>query len=1692
MQPSNGGSRIKLNRNAFRLEQGSVPKRRRLARSSGSECTDPVANVHATGSRAGSAPCEPSRAPSGPREAHQHEPTRMTAIPTCDTSVHSKEEPLEPSRAPCTLRDCSNTTTTPNNNNNNNNNSASRRKQIRCHLHLALRFCGGEKSARDAESEQSVSCTVSRYLNGDVRVETTSASGDAIDPHAGSAGKSVANQGVSKSGVKTEKIRLGAPEKKDGRAAHLRPNFNRKAGLRKHFGSISRLGSGRQVKRSVKNACCALCGDVKYTPPARKKNAHVYKDGSRRPSRPRRLERTMVHPVARAKMTTRLIIWFRRHLKVKLCDVAHVFDVTSRDFSCILPAVLLQKRKHKRVKCFSKEFKSLMRLDSQGSGNCGKWIGNQSWEVCTPTNSCASLSSGNQVLGFSVGERILDVAEDIEGWSESSDKQILRMPDCERMRLSSVGGTACVPLKLGEVQHFVETAGYGAEGSREVQEVKAASVRRVPPLLLRRVHACNGFSSSELFQHVDLADNFTVREVDTNDSCLVENGLNDSSVGDANSCQRTTAYMLRPRLSCARTYRSWPFPRHGPPCEMKGSIRTGPRWIVTMEASEGTKNVSNNMQMDFNTSSEGTVGKNTNENLIGFEPHGRSVVVQNSQGQLQFTAQSDGVLASPTLEETSKDQSEFQKNPGKVSTSDSSQGELFKHSCSVFQQNPSSLGFVHENDSQAMDIRSPKVMNSGKLNVIPAESISAVDTESDDLGDSSMNRTQSSKSSKCLQDNENGTEATTFRLPDPLPDLQQSAFQTLSCIVHSREEPQTPTVKVPSSVEPKHTSSVMVHPKEKQTSDKTADQNTSSPTCFGGSSWDTPFKSMTNRDSISSSGEEISSPSPAERPEECDAEYLLLQDEMCEIGKANRSPSPLPATEGSVVTGDDLDVVRAYEDDAIVLDVIQDDPDLFGAIVMGTSGNSASKANPAAVQRGKNMCMQTDQATLVRKPNRIVWGLESESPRKNVQTAGDVHLENHDGFCRGEANELAKGSKSQPTFGIKWLPVNPLVKQEQMVPDCNNNLDEKKSTDLNVNTVNTGLTWLVDDARNNVHTTAGKDINVVRPLTSSYCWYYFSEHHSCLRNVCWFLHVPRDEDEKFCMDIVQKFCRVGSPPIVQRAVEVFVAYYRTNSPGVSFSQNITNQLLSSLLNLALLRDLVSVINTLLTHKRMPPLEFVMALYEHVRDRGILNFVPELILLTSKITEVGGVFSVEQCEMMQLHLESLHVPRHQMDIFCAVKCRALATNPHTAELSELAQAVVRLELCRQQEDWPALARVFCTVCGGRHSAVELSRFCCCVTMALLKEPKDKLTLPYEPFAESVCQEMPSDEMVKSFLGRVGVSLMLSYHRTQDWTKGLKLLCVMSRLELEFTMLKGLFSSENGTSRCQLVTIATEFFLNSGSIEGALNILKANEWFVSSSAWPCEQEDVQNRRRVLTLLAEKTSYRDTLEVLTNLPGLRQPIDGVQAGEYNTMFNAHLRRCVMNQVLPVAADTLEFMLTQGIPLDLSELQHLIHKLGKQNSWSRARTLFKRAHSAGYYSGVVCEKDCLALPCCLTEIEMTLLFEMFIACICTSLENPSDSSQPLLITLKRRTGSEMAMESVYLAAGCRLLSAALIPNPKLSIRYAAVNQEQEQLFKLDRGSAAKWLSHNRSWAQGMWAGSHTLTQAKTARDSERPSEVN
>ncbi|RVE66394.1 hypothetical protein OJAV_G00106790 [Oryzias javanicus] len=108
------------------------------------------------------------------------------------------------------------------------------------------------------------------------------------------------------------------------------------------------------------------------------------------------------------------------------------------------------------------------------------------------------------------------------------------------------------------------------------------------------------------------------------------------------------------------------------------------------------------------------------------------------------------------------------------------------------------------------------------------------------------------------------------------------------------------------------------------------------------------------------------------------------------------------------------------------------------------------------------------------------------------------------------------------------------------------------------------------------------------------------------------------------------------------------------------------------------------------------------------------------------------------------------------------------------------------------------------------------------------------------------------------------------------------------------------------------------------------------------------------------------------------------------------------------------------------------------------------------------------LVIPCGLGEVEQVLALEMFITVNASLiLRLPDSSPSALSITLTRSDSSE----SDYLSAGSRLLTAACIPQPKLTVHYTAVNSSQEQVFKLDIPSARRWLRHNHSWASEVWA---------------------
>ncbi|XP_042601341.1 uncharacterized protein topaz1 isoform X5 [Cyprinus carpio] len=1481
--------------------------------------------------------------------------------------------------------------------------------------------------------------------------------------------------GRVKTTIKTDARRAHASQARRASSGQ-KTNISSKLELRRQLRSDTR----KNRKRLVKHSCCALCGDVKYIPPPSKNLAPLLSHRSRAGQPSQSVCQKDAGHISESP--TAMNFRFEKYPMVNLCNVARVFDIASRDFSCVLPAVLRQKRKCKRVQCLRKEFDFLVHPHLHGIKECRSKIANQSWEVSTPTHSCASFSSGDPLSGATGSTYVLDTAETPDGSTKERDTCLARNLDCESMRQTDVEGTDSVLPGCddsGPVLHFCEKD--KACPMNNISQSPTSPARRVPPLILRRV-AVSGFG----FRGGDDDGENSGHSLDEEKEGDSSNEDSDSEVNspESFSCQRVQAYIFFPQSSCARTYKAWPFPRTGPPNDPRSPLRTGPRWIVTTSfpaivqtplsgAPEclSDKDIQNEM---YKPTKQSKSSDDTREVLEG-QPLCSFVPGENT-------------LA--VLERTQKDPAQS-LNPSRTMTQDSFISRLADHnSCrlesrDMLEQHPSASGEKHptctpERTPRGL-VHSPKVILTHVSKPAEPESNRSLKKGLEDVLESSVpvvteqvnickfnglgyatsleecgllnNHCLLKKSDQKAFSSGSEIQADFIRDEDQKLSKDVSDLEISTCPVSQTSRVQTiedqewnensdgRTLYNPGSLseiclkvemlKARHPPLVTTTSEMDQDADATLHTAGSNPDCSGEEKQKQGFDSCTVADSSSEDENEHVTSLSSDDSVEQDA-AVSSQSDGDGTSQMNDEEQGYIPPQFPAVADCFLDVSRAYEEDILVLDVIQDDPELFGAVVSET----VSEQDTSAEENGKTP--PKIEKLLAGNHCKIVWDLNADGSSESCPTAADIKIDGMKDVGSLTVKET-DNYRAQPVQGLS------ISNSEQNATDCNNNQEMSQTNGITV--INTRASRLVMDTCSN------------------------GEYNSCMRSVCWFLHVPRDGDEKFCMDTVKKFCHTGKHALILRAVEVFMGYYSSCSPSVSFSEEIVNSLLSSLLQFCLLREFEAVINLLLKHKRLPPPEIMLGAFKLVMERGLIISVPELIHLTSKIVEAGCVFSVDQCEIMQNHLQMMQVPRQQMDIFLAVKCRALVTNPHTSELSDLAQAVVRVEMLKHQEDWAGLALVFCNVCVGTHSQMELLRFCCCVTMALLKEPKGKLTLPYELFAESVCQQVLSNDMIKTILGRIGVSLIFRYHRTRDWNKGVKLVSVMFRLHIEFITLKGLMGNENRVSRCQLVTMATEFFLHSGSIEGALKMLRADGWFVNSSMWPCEQADIENRKHVLTLLAEKTSHRDAFEIITNLPGIRQPINGVQINDYAETFNVHLRLCLAKQTLPVAADILEFMLIHGMVPDTLQLQSLIHKLGKQNNWSRARALFKRAQSAGFYSAVVCERDSLFLPCNLSEIEMTLAFEMFITFINTKLLAPSGASQPLLITLRRHADIEDVTESVYLAAGCRLLSAALIPNPKLSIRYTAVNKSQEQFFHLDRASAHKWFLQNERWAREIWA---------------------
>uniref|UniRef100_A0A8C0IG69 Protein TOPAZ1 n=1 Tax=Bubo bubo TaxID=30461 RepID=A0A8C0IG69_BUBBB len=704
------------------------------------------------------------------------------------------------------------------------------------------------------------------------------------------------------------------------------------------------------------------------------------------------------------------------------------------------------------------------------------------------------------------------------------------------------------------------------------------------------------------------------------------------------------------------------------------------------------------------------------------------------------------------------------------------------------------------------------------------------------------------------------------------------------------------------------------------------------------------------------------------------------------------------------------DILEAYEEDVLIIDVIQDDPDLFGTnneeeLALADSENCPGKASCTSI------CIKDEKQVL--KSESAVISDSRDSVDDNFSPLGGVIEDSLEDEPLRELDELLSSSD----MGEKVL-------------------------------------------RNHTSHSVQRILEMIE-LPRKYCRFYFMTLRGCGRAKCWFLHVPEQGDEKICMAILRTYISIKELVLLKRSVQIFVKYYREVTPGVDFASQVLNDLLISLLKNFLLKEVFQILNVTVQINTLPAVDVLLKVFEHVASLNIRDAVPTLISTFCKLIDAGMSFKFEHFDYIIKFLHQLQVSHQEIDTVLNIKSRYVFKDLVVAEIQH----------CKEKSDWTKLGALYVNARTGCESS-DLQKLSLCIAEILTRDSEnDRPEVPFCDFADAVIKNSQHNEADRIFIGRTGISVMCSYHKVLKWIKGRKVLDKLHELQIHFTVLKGFTGAERLASRCQIVNKAAEIFLKAGRLDGATRVLRESEWTTNAPLWPCDKMDILNRHNLLCKLVHKylrkSLYRQAFEVLQNLPGFQNHSDTVAVSQYSCLFNKLLNACFESKNLGVSSSAVDFMLSKNIAIDFFLLRGLITALGRSSLWSKARTYYKSALSWGCYPPVQGNlyQKLLTIPSYLSEVEMLLAIEIFLVSNACDIQSPIATCQTLQIILKR-----VQNNSDYQAAVERLILAARVSDPKLFLKHMTMNINMEEVYSLEHTSALKWLQENMKWAGKVW----------------------
>ncbi|XP_075601837.1 protein TOPAZ1 isoform X2 [Balearica regulorum gibbericeps] len=833
-------------------------------------------------------------------------------------------------------------------------------------------------------------------------------------------------------------------------------------------------------------------------------------------------------------------------------------------------------------------------------------------------------------------------------------------------------------------------------------------------------------------------------------------------------------------------------------------------------------------------------------------------------------------------------------------------------------------------------------------------------------------------------------------------------------------------------------------------------------------------------------------------------------------------------------------ILEAYEEDVLVIDVIQDDPDLFGInneeeLALTDCENCPVKASFTSIcakdkkedlkpeypvtsedtdSVGDNFRHITIQESGMSNDteNRCDWVLKAKDIKTHNSSRGSSPLAgvNEDSLEDGQLRELDELLKSfDMDEKFRFADGVPDVKQEKkgeaeksdhkyndlmnrellsgLHPLCApkvNVLSEAavmkpwkngKSPLLPLQNYGDSESWKTEKNANASHS-VHRILEMIE-LPRKYCRFYFMTLRGCERAKCWFWHVPQQGDEKVCMAILRTYISIKESGLLKRAVRIFVKYYREVTPGMDFDSQVLNDLLISLLKNCLLQEVFQILNVTVRINTLPAVDVLLKVFEHVASLNIRDAVPTLLGTFRKLIDAGMFLEFEHFDYIIKFLHQLQVSSQEVNIVLNIKSRFQERHFEKNWLFDFSLAVAEIQHCKEKSDWTKLGALYVNARAGCEHFDDLQKLSFCIAEILTRDSEtDRPGVPFCDFADAVIKNPQHNEADRIFIGRIGISVMYSYHKVLQWIKGRKVLDKLHELQIHFTVLKGLTGAERLASRCQIVNKAAEIFLKTGSLDGATWVLRESEWTTNAPLWPCDKMDILNRHNLLCTLVHKylrkSLYRQAFEVLQNLPGFQNHSDTVDVSQYSCLFNKLINACFESKNLGVSSSAVDFMLSKNIAIDFFLLRGLITALGRSSLWSKARTYYKSALSLGCYpplQGNLYQR-LLTIPSYLSEVEMLLAIEIFLVSNASDIQSPMATSQTLQIILKRCEDQTVQNNSDYQAAVERLILAARVSDPKLFLKHMTMNVNMEEVYSLELTSALKWLQENMIWAGKVW----------------------